>query len=224
VWVALAVLGMLLCWTPPMARGQTVAASAQVVPSPPPPATEVDPAARWSFSAALYVYQVRDDSNYAQPTLSVDRDWLHLEARYNYEDLETGSLWIGYNRGGGENVTWDLTAMLGGVFGNTSAVAPAYKGSLQWSRLDFSSEGEYVFDVDDSSDNFFYNWSELTVAPAEWWRIGLVTQRTRVYATDRDIQRGLLVGFTYRELDSAIYLLNPDDSQPLVVVAVTVGF
>ncbi len=165
-----------------------------------------------------------DDRNYAQPTFTVDRDWLHLEARYNYEDLETGSLWMGYNLGGGETVTWELTPMLGGVFGNTSAVAPAYKGSLQWSRLEFSSEGEYMFDANDSSDNFFYNWSELAVAPLEWWRIGLVTQRTRVHATDREIQRGLLVGFAYRELDSAIYLFNPDDSKPLVVVAVTVGF
>jgi hypothetical protein len=114
--------------------------------------------------------------------------------------------------------------MLGGVFGNTSAVAPAYKGSLQWSRFDFSSEGEYVFDVNDSSANFFYNWSELTFAPVERWRIGLVTQRTRVYATDRDIQRGLLVGFAYQAVDSAISLFNPDDSKPFVVVAVTVGF
>jgi hypothetical protein len=133
-------------------------------------------------------------------------------------------LWIGYNLAGGEKVTWDLTPMFGGVFGNTSAVAPAYKGSLQWAKLEFSSEGEYVFDVNDSSENFFYNWSELAFAPVEWWRIGLVTQRTRVYATDRDIQRGLLVGFSWRELDSAVYLFNPDDSKPHVVVAVTVGF
>jgi hypothetical protein len=51
-----------------------------------------------------------------------------------------------------------------------------------------------------------------------------VTQRTRAYASDREVQRGLLVGFTYRSLDSAIYVLNPDDSKPVVVVAVTVGF
>ena len=223
MWAVLSVLAIIFCGASQAAGGQTVAPSAQVTPPSPPPATQGE-AAEWSFSAAIYVYQVHDDRNYAQPTFTADRDWLHLEARYNYEDLETGSLWMGYNLGGGEQVTWDLTPMLGGVFGNTSAVAPAYKGSLQWSRLEFSSEGEYVFDADDSSENFFYNWSELTLAPVEWWRIGLVTQRTRVRATDRDIQRGLIVGFAYRELDSAIYLFNPDDSKPHVVVAVTVGF
>ena len=224
MWAGLSVLAIIFCCASQAAGGQTAAPSAQVTPPSPPPATQGEAAAEWSFSAAVYVYQVADDRNYAQPTFTADRDWLHLEARYNYEDLETGSLWMGYNLGGGEKVTWDLTPMLGGVFGNTSAVAPAYKGSLEWSRLEFSSEGEYVFDANDSSENFFYNWSELTLAPGEWWRIGLVTQRTRVHATDRDIQRGLIVGFAYRELDSAIYLFNPDDSRPHVVVAVTVGF
>ena len=213
MWAALSVVAIVLCCASQSAGGQKEAISA-----------EDEAAAEWSFSAATYVYQVRDDRNYAQPTFAVDRDWLHLEARYNYEDLETGSLWIGYNLAGGEKVTWDLTPMFGGVFGNTAAVAPAYKGSLQWSKLEFSSEGEFVLDVNDSSENFFYNWSELTFAPVEWWRIGLVTQRTRVYAADRDIQRGFLVGFSWRELDSAIYLFNPDDSKPHVVVAVTVGF
>jgi len=181
-------------------------------------------AAEWSFSASTYIYFLPDEANYAQPTVTADRSWLHLEARYNYEDHDTGSLWAGYNFSGGEKVTWELAPMLGGVFGNTTGVAPAYKGSLSWSKLEFASEGEYVFDVNDSSNNFFYNWSELALAPAEWWRIGLVTQRTHVYATDRDIQRGVLVGFTFKAVDSVVYVLNPDDSKPIVVLAVTVGF
>jgi hypothetical protein len=195
---------MVLCWAS-QAVGQTTAAE-------------------WSFSGTVYVYQVQDDRNYAQPTFTADRGWLHLEGRYNYEDLETGSLWLGYNFGGGEEVEWELTPIFGGVFGATDGLAPGYKGSLSWKRLAFASEGEYVFDTGDTSASFFYNWSEVTVAPAEWWRIGLVTQRTRAYASDREVQRGLLVGFTYRSLDSAIYVLNPDDSKPVVVVAVTVGF
>jgi len=210
----------LLC--APHASGQTVGVQAPAAPAP--PTVETEEAVEWSFSAATYVYFVPDDANYAQPTFTADRGRLHLEARYNYEDHKTGSLWAGYNFSGGDKVAWELTPMFGGVFGNTSGLAPAYKGSLTWWKLEFASEGEYVFDVRDSSESFFYNWSEFTLAPAEWWRVGLVTQRTRVYATDRDIQRGVLVGFTYKGIDSAVYVFNPDDSKPIVVVAVTVGF
>ena len=89
-----------------------------------------------------------------------------------------------------ETVPERLRPMIGGVFGDTTGIAPGYKGSLTWRKLELYSEGEYVFDTGSTSDSFFYNWSELTLAPVEWFRFGLVTQRTRVYKTDRDTQRG----------------------------------
>jgi len=191
----------------------SIPAAAQDAPAPPD----------WSFSAAAYTYVLPDEANYVQPTLAADRGWLHLEARYNYEELETGSAWIGYRVGGGEGLAWEITPMLGGVFGATSGVAPGYKGTVSWRALAGSSEGEYLFAAE-RSDSFFYNWSEVTVSPADWWRAGVVTQRTHAYASDREVQRGLLAGFTYRDLDAAVYVFNPDDTHPLVVLAVTVGF
>lgn len=190
----------------------------------PPASVENEPESPWSFSVSAYTYFVTDDRDYVQPTLAADRDWLHLEARFNYEAQETGSAWVGYNfGGGGDAVTWELTGMLGGVFGDTTGIAPGYKGSLTWARLYLYSEGELVFDTGESSDSFFYNWSEVTLAPAEWCRLGLVTQRTRAYETDRDIQRGLLVGFSHGNFELTTHVFNPDDSDPIVVVAVALG-
>ena len=182
------------------------------------------PAPEWTFDASVYTYFLPDEGNYAQPTIATDRGWLHLEARYNYENLDTGSMWFGYNFSGGETVEWTLTPIIGGVFGQTDGVAPGYKGSLSWRQLEFYSEGEYVFDADDSADSFFYNWSEVTFVPSDWFRVGLVTQRTRVYQTERDIQRGLLVGFTYKNLEATTYVFNPDDSEPVVVLSVAFSF
>ena len=97
-----------------------------------PPQTEEPDVNAWSFSASAYTYIVPDDGNYVQPTFTADRGWLHLEARYNYEALDTGSAWVGYNFSGGERLAWEFTPMLGGVFGDTTGVAPGYKGSLGW--------------------------------------------------------------------------------------------
>jgi hypothetical protein len=199
--------------------------------APPSTATDTPPAPAgasnekaWSFSASAYTYLVPDAGNYVQPTFTADRGWLHLEARHNYEALDSGSAWVGYNFSGGEKLEWEFTPMFGGVFGDLTGVAPGYKGSLSWWKLEFYSEGESVFDTGNSSDSFFYNWSELTLAPAEWVRFGLVTQRTRTYESDRDIQRGLLVGVTYRKLDVSAYYFNPDDDKPTVVIAVGLTF
>jgi hypothetical protein len=179
----------------------------------------------WEFSASAYTYFVpEDDADFVQPTVTADRGWLHLEARYNYEAVDTGSAWIGYNFGGGETVTWEFTPMLGAVFGATDGIAPGYKGLLGWKKLEFYSEGEFVFDAGDSADSFFYNWSELALAPVESFWFGLVTQRTRVYQTDREIQRGLLAGFSFKQLEVSGYVFNPDDDKPRFILAATLTF
>ncbi len=206
-----------------------ISAAGQVTNTPaatnaPPANVAEETEGGWTFSASAYTYIVPDSRDYVQPAFTADCGWLHLEARYNYEDLETGSAWVGYNFGGGEKLAWEFTPMLGGVFGNTTGIAPGYKGSLSWWKLELYSEGEYVFDTGDSSGSFFYNWSELTLAPVEWFRLGIVTQRTRAYQTDRDIQRGLLVGLSYRKVSFTTYVFNPDESRPTIVLAAGLCF
>jgi hypothetical protein len=178
----------------------------------------------WSFSVSATTYIVPDSRDYVQPTVTADRGWLHLEARYNYEALDTGSAWVGYNLSGGEKLAWEFTPMLGGVFGDTTGIAPGYKGSLSLWKLELYSEGEFVFDTGTSSDSFFYNWSELTLAPVDWFRFGMVTQRTRVYETDRDVQRGLLVRFSYKKVDLSAYVFNPDEDKPTFVFGLGLTF
>src|SRR5215471_9427829 len=130
------------------------------------PASLPEPATNtWAFSGTVMGYLVHDERDYVQPTFTADHGWLHLEARYNYENLETGSAWVGYNLSGGSKLSWELTPMLGGVFGNTTGIAPGYSGTLSWWKLQLYSEGEYVVDTGDSSGDFFYNWSELSLAP-----------------------------------------------------------
>lgn len=178
----------------------------------------------WLLSVSAFTYFVPEDQNYLQPTVTADRGRLHLEARYNYEDLETGSAWIGWNFSAGETLALEFTPMVSVVFGNTDGVAPGYKGSLSWKRLELYSESEYVFDTGDKSDDFFYNWSELSVAPDDWYRLGGVIQKTKSYESHRELQRGLLAGLSYDKADMSAYVFNPDDDRPIVVVAVEVTY
>ncbi len=177
----------------------------------------------WSFSAGVYTYFLPDEGNYGQPTFTADRKSLHLEARYNYEALRTGSLWAGYVVGGGDRVEWEVTPMFGAVFGETNGAAPGYNASVSWWKLDAYSEGEYVFATEDD-ESFAYHWSEVAIAPIDWLRVGMVTQRTRAYDSEREVQRGPFVNATFKNIDAAVYLFNPDDSDPIVVFSVGVSF
>ncbi len=209
LWVPVLLLSTLLGLG--NARGQSTAA-------------ESDTDNRWSFSAYAYTYFVPEEDVYVQPTFTVDRDWLHLEARYNYENLDTGSAWVGYNFAGGDKLAWEITPMLGGVFGETSGIAPGYKGSLGWWWMELYSEGEYVFASGESSESFFYNWSELSLAPLDWLRFGVVGQRTRAYESEQEIERGLLLGVSWKLASLTGYVFNPDESDPTWVVAFGLDF
>jgi hypothetical protein len=201
-----------------------VGVSVQNAIGAPPTIQPEQAAADWSFSASAYTYIVPDSRDYVQPTITADRGWLHLEARYNYEDRETASVWVGYNYHVGEKLSLDITPMVGGVFGNTTGIAPALRASLKWWRLVLYGEGEYVFNTRERADSFFYLWSELTVSPVDWLRVGLVAQRTRVYESERDINRGFLVGLSYKKVEVAGHVFNPDLSKPTYVISVRVEF
>ena len=55
---------------------------------------------------------------------TVDKSWLHLEARDNEEDINTFSAWFGYNFSGGTNYQYTITLMAGGLVSNISGIAP----------------------------------------------------------------------------------------------------
>ena len=63
---------------------------------------------KWQFSADANFYLIPDDF-FVLPILRADNNKLHLEARYNYEDRQTFSGWIGYNFKGGNNLEYTIT-------------------------------------------------------------------------------------------------------------------
>lgn len=177
-----------------------------------------EPQAR-AFYASGYAFFIPDDRDYVSPIFTADRGRLHLEARYNYEDLETASLFLGWNFSAGEKLLLEATPMIAGVFGNTAGIAPGYKFTLSYHRFELYNEGEYVFDADDSAENFFYSWSELNYALTDWFRAGIVAQRTKAYKTDLEVQRGLLAGCSFRKVDFTAFVFNAGWTSPTVVVA-----
>jgi hypothetical protein len=202
-------LGLLAC----SVRGQEAAAAA-------PAAAEE----RWSGSVAATGYIIPHSRSYVSPTLMADRGRIHLEARYNYESLETGSLWAGYNFSLSEKLDLNFTPMLGGVFGKKTGIAPGYLGTLDYKGIALFTQGEFVFDLNDRAESFFYTWSELSYAPLGWFRGGIVAQRTKAYRTELSIQRGFLAGVSVKQVDFTAYVFNLGWTDPTVVLSIGLRF
>jgi hypothetical protein len=46
----------------------------------------------WAYNLTVDGYIIPNSQSYVDPVFMANRGWLHLEARYNYENLRTGSL------------------------------------------------------------------------------------------------------------------------------------
>jgi hypothetical protein len=172
----------------------------------------------WALAATGYYYALDDQSDYFSAIATANRDALHLEARYNYEALDSGSLFVGWTFAGGDALSWEFTPILGAVFGSMQGIAPGFEASLAYGMVDFYTEVEYVRDLDVRDDSFTYAWSELGVSPLAWLRVGIVGQRSRVHESDRDIQRGGFAQLTSGRFTFGAYVFNPDDSDDRFVI------
>jgi hypothetical protein len=189
-------------------------------------AAEQDPTdeAAWSYSSSVTTYIAEHDREYASPTIAADLNSLHLELRYNYEALKTGSIFAGYNLTFGKKVQFEVMPMIGGVLGDINGVAPGYTISIASGPIEFYTQGEYFFDGRGSEGNFFYNWTELSISPARWIRVGVALDRTKVVNTDIEIRRGPLLGFRYKQFDFTTYWLAPGREASTFVFSANVDF
>jgi hypothetical protein len=179
---------------------------------------------KWEFSLSTFTYLAQHARDYANPNFTADRDWLHLEARYNYEELKTGSAWLGWNFNTGKKLPIEVTPMLGGVFGDITGIAPGYTITIRYKPFELSTQGEYFFDARTSSGNFFYSWSELRASVTDWLRLGIVVERTQASGFSSDVRRGPLVGFKYKEVELTTYWLAPSSDEASFVFGVTFNF
>jgi len=160
------------------------------------------------FSVAGYYYAFPADDDLVMAVARADRGTLHLEARYNYEDRRTASVFAGWNFAAGETFTIELTPMAGIAFGNTRGIIPALEMSLGYGPLDLYAEGEYLFDLRDKEGNFAYTWLELGFTPADPLRAGLVAQRTRIFQSPLEVDRGLFAQFIHEPATVSVYAFN----------------
>ncbi len=186
-------------------------------------AQEVAQEKPWQFNASAYLYFIPNDF-LINPILTADKNKLHLESRYNYEDVRTFSEFVGRNFMVDGKISGKITPILGVVAGRSNGIAPGIEFDLQYRKWNFTSESEYLVEVNDKTSNFGYTWTELTYSPKDWYWFGISIQRTRLYQTDLQVQKGLLVGFSRSIFSTNFYLWNLGFADPFFMLSVAADF
>lgn len=166
------------------------------------------PPVPWDLSLSGYYYVVPDEDDFVIAVGTADRGSLHFEARYNYEDLKTGSLFAGWKISMGEEFTAEVTPMMGVAFGRTTGIVPALEVSLAYGIFDLYDESEYLVDLQDEGGSYLYSWLELGVTPVDMFRFGVTAQRLRVAETPLEVERGLFMQMMPEHATVGLYAFN----------------
>jgi hypothetical protein len=177
----------------------------------------------WVLGAEANLYLMHNES-FLLPIMSADHNKLHLEARYNYEDFQTFSGWVGYNFTGGKKMEYAITPMLGGVTGLTNGIAAGLELTLSKGKFELYSETELLIETSYKEYSYLYTWTDLTYSLTDNLYLGLSAQRTRLYQTALDIQRGLILGGRLKRLDITGYLYNLGFDTPFGIITLGLEF
>jgi len=149
------------------------------------------------------------------------KNW-YAEARYNYEDVETFSLYLGRAFTGETNsLNYSIVPMLGGSMGRWQGISTGLNINVDLNNFFFSSQSQYSRSTSAYGDYFVYDWSEVGYQSLKWLYAGLSLQHTHDRTIGHNVQPGFMVGFTFNRFTIPVYTFEPFNATRNFIVGVT---
>ncbi|MEO8711163.1 MAG: hypothetical protein ABI405_03515 [Parafilimonas sp.] len=178
----------------------------------------------WSGSLAGYYYFIPGEEMYPTLISCADFKSLHLEARYNYEDINTASVFAGWTFGKDSKLSYSVTPMAGIAVGNSNGVLPGLECSATYSAINFYTENEYMFDFTGKENYFFYSWTQLSANTFKNMQAGVLAESLRWFKTKFNVQRGIYAEYSPGNFTFDIYGFNLFTSSDFFMASVTYQF
>lgn len=163
-----------------------------------------------AFSVEQYSFVGAGQNSLLAPVahFQTQNKW-YAEARYNYEEVRTLSLYAGRTFSREQEFSWSLTPVVGAIAGRMNGGSFGLNSAFSYHKFNFSSQAQYSISSATRYENFFYNWAELCYQPVDWFYTGLAMQHTRIYATQTVADPGLLMAFSFGQWTVPLYSFNP---------------
>lgn len=153
--------------------------------------------------------------------IQTGKKW-YAEGRYNYEEIKTFSFYLGKTFSGSQELSYDITPLLGGAVGTFNGVSTGMNVDLDYKKFFLSLQTQYSFSTDQRVDNFFYNWSELGFQPLKWLYGGISVQHTRLYKSETTLEPGILLGWNFNRFSIPMYSFSPFSRNRYFMLGLTV--
>jgi hypothetical protein len=155
------------------------------------------------------------------PVIHIEgRNNWHTEFRYNYEDVQTASLFFGRTLSGGNKLHFAITPMGGYSVGKFSGYSCAINLESQWNSFYISSQTQYSVATKNNVNDFFFSWSELGYEVTKTFFSGIAFQYTREAGNQR-FEPGFTAGLSFGNLSFPCYVLSPFLKERYFILGIT---
>ncbi len=149
--------------------------------------------------------------------LQTRKNW-YAEGRFNYEALNTLSLYGGKTFEKKALVSYSASPILGIVLGQINGGSAGINLVADYKKLNFSTQSQYTFSVQQRSNNFIYSWSDFTYQVSAKFAAGFSLQQTKLYMVNGAFEKGLLIKTGYKNWTFPLYIFKPESSQRYFVL------
>jgi hypothetical protein len=141
------------------------------------------------------------------------KNW-YGEVRYNYEDINTVSVYAGKTFSSGDDEwSYSATPMIGGLMGTMQGGAAGANIDVSYGKLFFSTQSQYAFSMRDKMNKYFFSWSEIGVEALPWLYGGLALQQTNPYREKGAMEGGCTIGLMIKNWTIPLYIFNPFENE-----------
>lgn len=168
-------------------------------------------------SQEYYIY--RDAQSFIVPLVYFEskNNW-YASLRYNYEESETFSFQLGKTFSKEGAISYSLTPLAGLLAGKFQGFSIGTLTEIQTGKFSFYTEPEYCIRFNNLSENFFYNWTELSIQPSKKFYTGLALQTIKYKQEPLYLEPGIMLGITIKNFEVPFYLFKTPGSSNYFVV------
>ena len=166
-----------------------------------------------------YNFLSRGQKHVWMPVLHYEtRQGVYAELRYNYEDVQTLSIFGGKTIRGSKSLIYVITPMVGFSIGKFTGFSLAANTEFEWSKFYLSCQSQYSIATEKNTPSFFFNWSEIGYNLSPTFFAGLAMQ----YTGERnmsDMKPGLMMGLNFNNFSLPCYFFKPFGLESFFIVA-----
>ncbi|MGV3510041.1 MAG: hypothetical protein ACO1N7_12190 [Sphingobacteriaceae bacterium] len=141
----------------------------------------------------------------------------YAESRYNYEELNTLSLYMGRTFSKESKLSYSISPIAGVVIGQFNGGSVGANISLGYKNFYLYSQPQYTFAVENSANNYIYSWTDITYSPLNWLSLGISLQHTKPNQSEGFLENGFVLEAAYKRFTFPVYVFNPQSKDRSIV-------